>query len=303
MLRQVSYIIGVGRAWGGFACVLVHILFGVDRPLCTALYAASLSTLRHLHCEKEFTCVNIDEEGPGEPSYVRLRDLIRVDIIEGRLPSGSRLKIAELAARYASSGIPVREALQQLQGEGVVIFTPNRGARVRQLDDTFLRNIYEIRAVLEPFLMRWFARHRSDAQLAELEATQQTYDLGLELKDPYQCMACNRRFHSICYDTHYNDEARIVATRHSGLIQAIAARFPPGLARNRQAGREHWLIVERIREQDEDGAAAAVAEHVRQAGLDMIERLLAAGISERRLPPQRLDHGNIGPRRKKETAI
>ena len=112
----------------------------------------------------------------GQPSYNRLRDLIRADIVEGRLPSGSRLKIADLAERYASSGIPVREALQQLQGEGIVIFEPNRGARVRQLDDDFLRNIHELRAVIEPHLIRWFVRHHSQSELARLEAVQRDYD-------------------------------------------------------------------------------------------------------------------------------
>jgi DNA-binding GntR family transcriptional regulator len=247
--------------------------------------------------------LDIEAEGPEEPSYVRLRDLIRADIIEGRLASGTRLKIADLAARYDSSGIPVREALQQLQGEGIVVFTPNRGARVRALDDTFLRNIHEIRAVLEPFLVRWFARHRSAAQLAALEAAQRDYDAALQARDAFGCMACNKRFHTICYDSHYNDEARLVANRHSGLIQAIAARFPPGHARNLQAAREHWGIVEKIRAQDEEGAAALVAEHVRHAGLDMIERLLAAGLSDREGAGRRMDRAARTPRRRAEATL
>ena len=105
----------------------------------------------------------------GETNYNRLRDLIRADIVEGRLQAGARLKISELAKRYKSSGIPVREALQQLQGEGIVVFTPNRGARVRLIDEAFLRNIHDIRALLEPYLIRWFVRHRTEQQLVELD--------------------------------------------------------------------------------------------------------------------------------------
>jgi DNA-binding GntR family transcriptional regulator len=225
---------------------------------------------------EELYNLNIESNAVIQPHYRRLRDLIRADIIEGRLPSGTRLKIADLATRYASSGIPVREALQQLEGEGIVIFTPNRGACVRQLDDAFLRNIHEIRAVLEPFLIRWFARRRSEAQLALLETVQQDYDIALKEQDFERCMEDDRRFHEICYESHYNEEARIVATRHSGLIRAIATRFPPTLGRIIEAGREHWDLIEKIRIHDEDGAAHLLAEHVRHAGLDMIERLLVA---------------------------
>src|SRR6185312_15044925 len=117
---------------------------------------------------------------PAQTNYTRLRDLIRADIVEGRLPSGARLKIDELAKRYESSAIPVREALQQLQGEGVVVFLPNRGASVRRIDADFLRNIHEVRALTEPFLIRWFARHRTEAQLEALAAAQTAYDHSIE---------------------------------------------------------------------------------------------------------------------------
>ena len=100
--------------------------------------------------------MTFDSEGPDatEPArtgYSRLRDLIRLDIVAGRLRPGARLKIAELAARYDTSAIPVREALQQLQGEGIVTFIANRGASVRTIDENFIRNIHEICALIEPF--------------------------------------------------------------------------------------------------------------------------------------------------------
>jgi DNA-binding GntR family transcriptional regulator len=94
-------------------------------------------------------------------------------------------------------------------------------------------------------------------------------------------MALNKRFHDICYGSHYNDEALAVAYRHNGLIRALAVRFPPGRLRNMQAGREHWDIIEKSRMHDEDGAAAVVAVHVRNAGQDLAERMLATGRAER----------------------
>src|SRR4051812_32424152 len=55
-----------------------------------------------------------------EPGYGRLQHLLREDILEGRIAAGSRLKVSEIAARYATSTNPAREALQGLEGEGLV---------------------------------------------------------------------------------------------------------------------------------------------------------------------------------------
>src|SRR5690349_17936694 len=86
--------------------------------------------------------------GPFEPfsqtNYGRVCDAIRNDIVAGRFPPGTRLKIQEIMAEYRISSNPIREALQQLQGEGLVVISPNKGATVREIDEQFLRNIYEI---------------------------------------------------------------------------------------------------------------------------------------------------------------
>ena len=88
-----------------------------------------------------------------------LYELIREDIIEGRLAANERLVVADLARRHGTSTNPVREALQLLRGEGFVVFFPNRGARVRPIDQDFVRDIYEIGVLIEPALTRWFVEH------------------------------------------------------------------------------------------------------------------------------------------------
>ena len=101
-------------------------------------------------------------EASGEDRIQCLHDLIRDDIVEGRLEPGVRLKTAELAKRYGTSTNPVGEALHQLQGEGMVIISPNRGARVRPISEDFVRNIYEFRALIEHYLVRWFVNYATD---------------------------------------------------------------------------------------------------------------------------------------------
>lgn len=224
----------------------------------------------------------VEPESPAAPSppaqagYTRLRDLIRTDIVAGRLKPGARLKIAALAAHYATSAIPVREALQQLQGEGIVTFVANRGASVRVIDADFIRDIHEVRALIEPFLVQWFVRHHGEAQIGALEALQREYDAEVEAGRLDRTHDMNRVFHGICYDGHYNQEALVIAHRHTDLIGALFDRFPRSRARCQAISREHWGIIAAIRNQDEDAAARLVGEHVRRAGRHMIETMQAS---------------------------
>src|SRR4051795_1878046 len=106
-----------------------------------------------------------ENEDNGSSVYDRLRD----DIIHGRVKPNERLKVAELASRMGTSTNPIREALQQLRGEGFVIMTPNRGARVRPIDEDFVRDIWEMEVLIEPALTRWFVGVATQADVDELE--------------------------------------------------------------------------------------------------------------------------------------
>ena len=208
--------------------------------------------------------------------YERLRDSIRSDIVNDRLKAGSRLKIRELAARYETSAIPVREALQQLQGEGIVNFIANRGASVRKIDANFVRDIYEVRALVEPFLARWFVRHHKDGDVERLSAIQTEFEAAVAAGDWHRLRPLNREFHGICYDSHYNEEALHMAYKHNDLINALADRFPRSRTRAQAVCREHWAILAAIRAQHEAQTARLVESHVRRSGLHLIERMNAA---------------------------
>ena len=95
--------------------------------------------------------------GKVETTYQRVTNLLRNEIIGGAVPLGSRLTMTALADRFGVSVQPVREALQQLEGEGLVEIIPNVGARVRALDRNLLVHSHEIGEALETFLTRQFA--------------------------------------------------------------------------------------------------------------------------------------------------
>ncbi len=206
-------------------------------------------------------------------------EMIREDIVSGRLGPNERLKVADLAEHYQTSTNPVREALQQLRGEGFVLIEPNRGARVRPIDADFVRDIIEIEMLIEPALTRWFVSIVSDADILELERIQAEIE-ALNFADPMLHGRLDTRFHQFIYDRHYNRHAAELWWKHREILRAISRRFPTSLSRRMSVLREHRELIEAIRAQDAEGAAAVVARHVEGSGRHIIEQM---GVAQRSL--------------------
>lgn len=210
-------------------------------------------------------------------------ELIREDIISGKLGPNARLKVADLAERYGTSTNPIREALQQLRGEDFVIFEPNRGARVRPIDENFVRDIIEIAALIEPALTRWFVSIATEADIGQLEAVQAEIE-ALNFADPALHGQLDTRFHQVIYDRHYNRHAADLWWRHREVLRAISRRFPTSLSRRVAVVREHHALIEAIRAQDADLAAKVIGEHVQGSGRHIIEHMRLAYNSGVRKP-------------------
>ena len=95
----------------------------------------------------------IDYPDVQEAVVGRIRELI----LDGQLKPGDRLRQDELASTLGVSTMPIREALRQLQAEGLVIFYRRRGARVAELSVSDYEEIYRIREALETLACRWAA--------------------------------------------------------------------------------------------------------------------------------------------------
>ena len=228
-------------------------------------------------------------DAPGSPTLANevdapargtqtVYETIRRDIVEGTLAAGSRLNVNALARRYGTSTNPVREALQQLRGESFVIFTPNRGARVRPIDDDFVRDIYEVTTLLEPYMTRWFVDYVTDEDVARLEETCSAIEAA-GFDDPELYGRLDERFHRIVYENHYNRRAFDLWWRHREVLRAIGRRFPFSRARRQAILVEHREWVEAIKRHDADAAGSVIARHVEGSGRHLIEHMRAARAS------------------------
>ncbi len=97
-----------------------------------------------------------------EPRSEGLLDALREAILTGRYAPGTRLVQDDLAEAFGISRIPLREALRRLEGEGLVVISPNRGAIVRPLAPKDVVDLYELRLALESLALRRAAERYAD---------------------------------------------------------------------------------------------------------------------------------------------
>jgi DNA-binding GntR family transcriptional regulator len=218
--------------------------------------------------------MGIDPIGASTESAAQLYRFIREDIVEGRLKANERLVVAELAKRHGSSTTPVREVLQLLRGEGFVVFTRNRGARVRPIDRDFIRDIYEIGVLIEPALTRWFVGMATEAEIGELEFIQGQIEAN-NFADPVRHSDLDTRFHTVIYQRHYNRHAAELWWKHREVLRAVSRRFDFTLARRAHVMRDHRELIAHIKAGDADRAAEVVARHVEGSGLHILEHMRA----------------------------
>jgi DNA-binding GntR family transcriptional regulator len=107
-------------------------------------------------------------------SNVTAQDLVltslREAILAGVLSPGARLRQEDLAERFGTSRIPVREALRALEYEGLVSSEPNRGFTVTELDADDVEEVYDLRIVLEGHAVRVALPLLTDEDITELDA-------------------------------------------------------------------------------------------------------------------------------------
>jgi DNA-binding GntR family transcriptional regulator len=201
---------------------------------------------------------------------------LRHDIIAGSFPFGGRLKIDDLASRYATSHMPIREALRQLHGEGLIDFEPNKGARVRAVDADFVRDLFDLRIALEAMLTRRAAQRITSAQLEDLERTEAELEAQAAQGDYAGVLRANRRFHATINDAAGNVEANRVIDSHWNIIVGLWQRHGYGPERVAGVISDHQQLLYSLSQRDSEGAAILATAHAAKARNEILKRMDAA---------------------------
>jgi DNA-binding GntR family transcriptional regulator len=145
----------------------------------------------------------------------RVRDLLEEAILEGELKPGERLRAEALAQRFGTSRTPIREALLQLEAHGLVEVEPNRGAVVKTFDREDLRDLYEVRALIEPHAAARAATRIAAEALQRLDAL---------CDEPDQLLA-NEEFHRIILEAAQSPRLTVAMRAGTGIPRAFRSAF------------------------------------------------------------------------------
>lgn len=191
-----------------------------------------------------------------EAAYAHLRG----SILAGFLPPGARISEPGLAEQLGISRTPVREALQRLSQEGLVELSPGKGARVRTLSADEVREVYDVRALLEAEAASLAARNASAAELGALEKQLHLLDT-LPADDYTGQMQVDFDFHTALVEAAHNKTlARIYADLRSSLT--LIRSFQRTLSQHPKTRQQHHNILGALKAHDPEQAAQAAREHV-----------------------------------------
>lgn len=202
-------------------------------------------------------------------------DRLREQILSNAYPAGTQLRQDALAASFGVSRIPVREALFQLEAEGLVQMVPHKGAVVTELSREEVDDVFDLRVLLEVRLFRDSIERLTDADFEALDAIQARFDTALRERDLASWGVLNQALHAALYArAELPQTAAVVAALLQKSDRYTRVQLSSDAAR-RRAGREHAKLVELARAGRIDEACEFLAAHIEAVRGDLLRMMKA----------------------------
>ena len=206
----------------------------------------------------------------------RVFQSIREDILSGRYEQNTELKEAAIGAELGVSRTPVREALRQLELEGLVTIIPNRGAYVNMITAKDVQDIYVIRSMLEGLCARWATQSITAEQLDSMEETLCLSEYHTSKKNYEKLYELDSLFHEQLYEAGGSRILNHILSDFHDYVKMVRKATISTSSRSVTSTEEHRAIFEAIKEKDPDKAEALAKEHVKHT----IESIQAYGLEK-----------------------
>jgi DNA-binding GntR family transcriptional regulator len=206
----------------------------------------------------------------------QVHEAILVEIAEGRLAPGERIIQEQVAQDLGVSRQPVQQALALLRNHGILRDAPGRGLIVAPLDLDYVRNMYDIRAVLEGLASRKAAERHADRARRHGPALIEAGRKAVQSGAVGRMIAADIRFHQFVYELSENPMIATVVEPHWSYTRRVMGEVLIRDERPRDIWDQHERILEAIMAGDGPGAEAQVRSHITHAADFMIARLRSA---------------------------
>ncbi len=208
-------------------------------------------------------------------------EAMRESILNGTYSEGEQLRQDAIASELGVSRIPVREALRQLESEGLVTFTPHHGAVVSTFSVAEIRELFELRAMLETDLIRRATPRMEAEDFRTLAATLDAYEEAFARGDVGEWGELNWRLHSALFAAAERPLTMRTVERlgqHADRYMRMQLALTHGESR---ANAEHRAIVAACRKRDARAAARLMRAHILGAGQSLVRFLTEYRASQR----------------------
>jgi DNA-binding GntR family transcriptional regulator len=203
---------------------------------------------------------------PRQSLASAVADKLREKIIRGELKEGEQLRQDALATEFQVSKIPVREAFSHLEAEGLVKIVANRGAVVSALSPDEIRQMFEVRAVLECFILRQAIPNLTDEDFHQAERKLDEYEHLVKAEtDVARWGEWNWEFHSVFYECAQRSVALSMlktlntnCDRYTQMVLSFTGDID-------YTGRTHRALLDAFRTRDADVACNVLWQHLMDA--------------------------------------
>ena len=209
-----------------------------------------------------------------ETVAARIYGAIKEQIIEGRYAPGARITEQNIAAQFSTSRTPVREAMRQLVADGFALFKPNSGTVVRQWSREEVRQIFELRLLIESEIAGHAAVRITEAEIAELARIQDDIEsngVDISASNTARIGRRNREFHRIIALASHNERlvAMLASAIEMPIVQQTFRRYTP--VRLARSFGHHRELIDALAAHDDGWARSVMGSHIHAAKHTLLE--------------------------------
>ncbi|OBQ74375.1 GntR family transcriptional regulator [Mesorhizobium erdmanii] len=208
----------------------------------------------------------------------QVANVLREAIASGTLKAGTALRQDELAEEFGFSRMPIRDALRQLEAEGIVSIHPTKGAHVTRMDGAEIGEIYAVRELLECEALRLSIPAISDAKLDEAEQALDQIDAE---RNVGRWGALNKVFHLSLYDACGNHRLLGLIDAHHNAADRYVRILLSNLDHRTRSQSEHRDLLAACRQRDGRKAVNVLRQHLREGSATLVNAIEDGGMSRK----------------------